>query len=209
MVETIEIKEFLKAGNFGQFKEIHFGMSRNKLIEILGDTDWKGFSYKKAKFPSILKYGKVEFYFEEGEEGRLNGIQILPTIQEANLLNLNINYDFIKPNLDFDSALKFLDSESIKYRFLKNDFDSEDVRRIETEGEVQIIFSEGYEEIITIHKVSKFIELISNQVKIKTKQINFSIPETDYLKLKEMAISSRKSIQNICKEIISNKLNKK
>ena len=99
MIEPIEIKEFLRTGNFGKFKEVYFGMTRNKLIEILGDTEWKHFSFKKSVVPSIYKYGKVEFYFEEGKNGRLNGIQILPTIQEADLLNLDINYDFIKSNL--------------------------------------------------------------------------------------------------------------
>ena len=42
---------------------------------------------------------------------------------------------------------------------MKSEFDSEDVRRIETKGKVQLIFSEGFNETITIHKVSKFVKL--------------------------------------------------
>jgi len=207
MVETIEIKDFIKTGNFGEFKEIHFGMTRDKLIEIIGDTEHKGFTYKKSKFPSILLYGNIEFYFEEGENGRLNGFQIIPFRPRTDKYNLKINLSFIEPKLRFDSALKILDSESIKYKLVKNEFDSNDVRRIETEGKVQLIFTAEINKTYLIHKVSKFVELNSEQIKMK--QVNFSIPESEYLKLRKKAIETRKSIQNICKEIILDKLNKK
>lgn len=207
MIETIELKEFLRTGNFGEFKEIHYGMKRINLIEILGDTDWKHFSSKKSKIPSIYKYGKVEFYFEEGEDGRLMGIQILPTIQETELRNLKINYDFIKSSLNYESTLKYLDSESIKYKIVESEFDSQDVRRIETEGNVQLIFSEDFNESISIHKISKFIPLNSNQQ--KEKQISFSIPESEYEELKILANKHRKSISKICTEIVIDKLKKK
>ena len=109
MIETIEIKPFLKTGNFGEFNEIHYGMKRKSLIKILGDTEWKHFTSKKSKIPSIFKYGKVEFYFEEGEDGRLKGIQILPIIQETELMNLKIDYGFIESNLGYESTLKHSD----------------------------------------------------------------------------------------------------
>jgi len=202
MTETIELKQFLRTGNFGEFKEIHFGIMRDKLIEILGDTEWIHFTSRKSKFPSIYKYGKVEFYFEEGKEGRLCGIQILPTIREAALVNLKISYDFINTHLKYEPVLKQLEAESINYQLVKFEYDSDDVRRIETEGGVQIIFSEDFGQSISIQKISKFIHLKSKQP--KEKQVSFSIPEPLYQQLKDLGVIERKSIANICKEIILN-----
>jgi len=208
MIETIEIKDFLRTGNFGEFKEIHFGMKRERLVEIVGETEWKHYSRKKSKFPSIYKYGKVEFYFEEGENGRLYGIQIQPIIRETELVNFKINYDFIASNLDYESILKFLDLFSIKYKELDFEYDSEGIQRIETEGGVQLIFSKDYFNTSnSLHKISKFITLNSNQ--LKEKQISFSLPESAYEKLKRRANKEKKSISNICKAIIIGKMNQK
>jgi len=208
MIETISIKEFLRTGNFGEFKEIHFGMKREKLIELLGDTEWKHFAGKKSKTPSIYKYGKVEFYFEEGRNGRLHGIQIQLSPSDASLMNLKINYDFIESDLDFDSALRLLDLSSIKYNKLDFEFDGDEIYRIETEGGIQMIFSDNYfNEPISLLKVSKFITL--NSTRRIEKQISVSIPKSDFLKLEKMADAELKSVSNICKEIIIEKLNEK
>ncbi|HRI00558.1 MAG TPA: hypothetical protein PK006_05860 [Saprospiraceae bacterium] len=206
MVETIKVKEFLRTGNFGELREIYFGMKRENLFELLGQTKWMHFTYSKSKLPSIYKYDKVEFYFEEDENGRLYGIQILPTTHRAELVDLKIDYNFIEPDLEFQSTLKFLDQESIKYELVNSELDYDGMPRIETEGKVQLIFTQDDNEINSIQKVSKFVELNSTQLKMK--QINFSIPDAEYQKLKEQAINTRKSIQNICKEIILDKLNK-
>ncbi len=157
MTETVKLNEFLRTGNFGESKAIHFGMTRAKLIEVLGDTDWIHFATRKSKFPAIYKYGKVEFYFEEGANGRLYGIQISPITQEAPLENLKINYNFANTDLKHDLVLNHLDAESIKYQAVKSEFDSDDVRRIETEGGVQIIFSEDFDQSFSIFKISKFV----------------------------------------------------
>lgn len=157
MMQKIEIKEFLRTGNVNESKEIRFGITRNKLVEVLGDSQHQYFSSKKLKFPAIYKYGKVEFYFETGIKGKLYGIQILPTIQEEDLIN--INYSLINSNLDYRSALNYLESEFINYKLIKSKFDSEDVVRIETEGKVQLIFLKDFNEDIIIQKVHKFVKL--------------------------------------------------
>lgn len=204
MTEKIEIKEFLKTGNFGEFRGIHFGMSRDELITTLGDSEWQHFASKKSKIASIYGYGDLEFYFEEGEDGRLNGIQIIPSTQKVELKNLDINYDFIKVNLKYDVALNYLNSKSIKYQKLQSEFDSDDVLRIETEGGVQLIFLEDFNNSISIQKVSKFVSLASNHE--REKQISFSISESDYQKLKALAGKEKKSVSKICKEMITDKL---
>lgn len=161
MSETIQLKQFLKTGNFGESKEIHFGMTRDKLIEILGDSEWIHFTGRKSKFPSIYKYGKVEFYFEEGKDGRLCGIQILPMTKETTSGNLKINYNF-NIYLKYKPTLKQLEKESVDYRIIKSEYDGDDVRRIETAGDVQIIFSEDFDQSFSILKISKFIHLKPN-----------------------------------------------
>ena len=98
------------------------------------------------------------------------------------------------------------EKELIKYELVNFEFDSDGIPRIITEGNVQLIFTQNSTGIVSILKVSKFVRLNSNQIKMK--QINFSIPEVEYQKLREQAIETRKSIQNICKEIILDKLNK-
>ena len=191
MIETVEIKAFLKTGNFGEFKEIYFGMMRDSLIEVLGNSEWQHFTSKKSKIPSIYGYGNVEFYFEEGIDGRLNGIQILPKSKIEQVETLKINYDFIAPTLKYKTAIKYLNKNSIKYQKVPSKFDSDDIFRIETEGGVQLIFLKNFDESISIHQVSNSVSLTSGQE--KQKQISFSIPESEYQKLRDLANQERKS----------------
>ena len=157
MIHRIELKEFMRTGHFGECKEIHFEMKREKLIQLLGESKWKHFSRKKSKYPSIYKYGKVEFYFEEGENGRLYGIQIQPMVQEADLLNLKINYEFIDSKSDFNSIIKYLEEVGISYTKLDFEFDSDDVQRLKTEGGVQIIFlKDDFNKSFSLQKINKF-----------------------------------------------------
>jgi len=201
MIETIQVIDFLKTGNFGEGGEIYFGMARTRLLDLLGETDWFSHTSKKSKFPSLYKYGKVEFYFEEGEEGRLYGIQIKPSMDAAKMHNLKINDDSLPAELKFDEALEVLKSNSIKYELINFEYTAdEDLPRIQTEGNVQFIFDESG----IIEKVNKFIELSSNKIAIK--QISISIPEAEYERLRNQSIESGISIQKICKKIILDKL---
>lgn len=152
MKGTVNINYFLKTGNFGDLKEIQFGMDRNKLIKLLGESKWV-FKNRKSKYPSIYKYDKTEFYFTEGTNGILHGIQIKPTIDSAPKLNLKINYDFLEYDLNFDSIMSKLKAEQIKYELYRSKYDDEDApRRILTSGNVTLIFDEEFE----LEKVSKF-----------------------------------------------------
>jgi hypothetical protein len=201
MVETIQILDFLKYGQFGNSKYIYFGMNRSDLKNILGETDYLFFTDQKSKYPSIYKYGKVEFYFEEGINGRLFGIQIKPTIDEAPLLNLNINYGFIESSLNFEQTLNHLESNSIEYEQFDFKYDDlDDPKRIITKGEVQLIFDMEF----GIEKVNKFVELESQDP--TEKQINLSIPKSKYDILRKESLYTGVSIQKICSKIIINSL---
>jgi len=202
MVETIQILDFLKHGRFGNSKEINFGMNRSMLKNILGETDYIFFTNQNSKYPSIYKYGKVEFYFEEGIKGRLFGIQIKPTIDEAPLLNLNINYDFVEASLNYEQTLSHLESNSIEYELFDFKYDdTSDPKRIITKGEVQLIFDIEF----GIEKVNKFVELES--LSPDEEQINLSIPKSKYDILRKESLYTGVSIQKICSKIIINNLN--
>ena len=197
MTETVKIVEFLKSGKFGNSNAINFGMNRTQLTSLLGETEYLSYTTKKSKFPSIYKYGEVEFYFEEGKDGRLHGIQIKPTIAEASLQKLKIDYGFIKKDLGFRDVELLLKSNSINYSTFKFKYDdNDDPKRIITEGNVIFIFDSEY----TIQKINRFIELVSNKPEMK--QISLSIPKSKYETIRREALRTGISIQNMCKRYI-------
>ena len=201
MTETVKIVDFLKCGKFGNSNDINYGMSRNQIVEVLGESTDVFYSFKKSKFPSIYKYGKIEFYFEEGKEGRLYGIQLKPTIVESPLLNLKVDYGFINEDLKHTNAKKLLELNSIEYTEFSFKYDEvDDPQRIITEGKVIFVFDSDY----NIQKVYRFIELESNKPEMK--QISLSIPKSQYEILRKEALHTGISIQNICKKYILDKL---
>lgn len=204
MVQTIRITEFLRTGNFGKSGEVHFGMSRAELVALLGETKWMNYTGGKSRIPSIYKYDKVEFYFEEGENGGLKGIQILPAIQEAAMNDLRVDYNCLASCLEFQSAIQYLDKAAIKYTLVNSEWDSDGIPRIVSEGKVQLIFTQDSDGKAVLQKVSKFVEMDSKSPKMK--QVHFSIPEAEYEQLRQQSIASRKSIKTICREIILAKL---
>jgi hypothetical protein len=68
MTVVVKLEQFLRTGVFGS---ITFGMTRQKLRDILGSPDAEGFARRKDRYPSILKYGDIEFYFASSENDRL------------------------------------------------------------------------------------------------------------------------------------------
>jgi hypothetical protein len=203
MIETIQLSYFLKTGKFGEFQEINFGKSRQHIIELLGKTDWQHFASKKSKFPSILKYRKVEFYFEEGENGRLTGIQIVPNAQEAPQGQLLIDYhDFLK-NQTWKEIEQWLNKHSITYQELFLPFYDANDKLIKTEGKVALIFTREANEFI-LRKVHKFI--VMNSKPLRTKQISISISEEDYELLHQKSQKTGIAIAKICSDIIANQL---
>lgn len=203
MEETIQIVDFLRTGNFDRSGSVHFGMTRSAFVKILGATEWTFFSTRKSRFPSILKYGKIEFYFEEGEEGRLYGIIVQPNVEAVELLHLKIDYAFITPEVGYEVMKSHLDAASIEYHEKASDFEP-DCQIIETSGAVQLLFAVGAIDKEPIMKVAKFIALASNRAKMK--QVSFLIPEETYETLRKLAVERRKSIQDLCKEIVIEQL---
>ena len=181
-------------------------MKRNDLFNLIGQTDWFHYTTKKSKFPSLYRYGKVEFYFEEDENGRLIGIQTSPLYQEADLNGLKVNYGVFESEISYEDCILFFQDISIKYETVQSKYDTDDVRRLNTEGKVHVIFSED-EDNITLYKISKFVELENNKPRMK--QISFSISVENYELLKKIALEEKRSISNSCKEIIENALKKK
>lgn len=179
MIKEIELIEFLKTGNIGDGKIIHYGMTRNGLIEALGKTKWIHYRSRNSRYPLIYKYGKIEFYFEEGEKGRLYGIQVKPTIQEAESKDLKIDYGFIKPELSFETSLNHLESASINYEIIEQDDDREEIQIVETEGKVQLMFSEDCDQSLIIDKVNKFVGFDLDEFRQNKKNVKNQNPLID------------------------------
>ncbi|WP_166831787.1 hypothetical protein [Thalassoroseus pseudoceratinae] len=49
-------------------------MTRDQVIEALGEPDAMGNTSRKYKTPSIFKYGDTELWFEPWKTGTLHGI---------------------------------------------------------------------------------------------------------------------------------------
>lgn len=206
MVETVNIEEFLRTGKFGAFQEINFGIHRNQLEQTLGKTDWLHYTSNKSKFPSIYKYGLVEFYFEEEENGRLHGIQVQLQSEETPKQCLEINYGFLTAIRTLERIEQELIQRNITFQAFTESYDSDDTKRLKTEGNVILIFGMNDKNKFMLHKVNKFVQLRSNQV--ATRQINFSLEEKHYETLRERAMKKGTSIAKVCADIIKNELNK-
>ena len=205
MVETINVEEFLRTGKFGEFQEINFGINRNQFEKTLGKTDWLHYTRRKSKFPSIYKYGLIEFYFEEAENGRLYGIQAQLQTQKAENGKLEVNYGFLTEVKSLERIEEKLIEKNLQFQEFTEPYDNGDTKRIKTEGNVILIFGMTDENEFTLHKINKFVQLSSN--KGRPKQINFNIEDKYHALLREGAIKKGVSISQICIEIIKNELN--
>ena len=198
MIE-ITFTHFLQTGTFDPTNQIHFGIKRNRLVEILGEPDGDMFHSNRAKFPSLYVYGKMEFYLEPDKLGRLQGIQYSPTFFANHHEKLKINEGFIIKHLEINNATQYLQNASIKYQLLDLKYDQDTSQIIETEGKVKMIFYKD-EDRFLLRKISKFVQLGDN--KPPEKQISCFIPLTAYEQLREMAIQQHKSISQFCREFI-------
>jgi hypothetical protein len=151
-----QLKYFFKTG---LLENISFGMSRDELTKLLGDTDWKHFSSNKDKYPSIYKYGRLEFYFEsENTDARLSGIMFQPIPSPADNGLLSCNYHRLTKNTDLKRAVDFLNKNNIKFEEEPYKWDNE-TKLILTEGKVNIFFDcqqkPGH---YVLHKAGRFID---------------------------------------------------
>ncbi|MEO8147360.1 MAG: hypothetical protein ABI723_06975 [Bacteroidia bacterium] len=155
MIVKEQLKYFFKTG---LLKNISYGLTRNELTNILGNTDWKHFSSNRDFFPVIYKYGRLEFYFEnKTKAAKLNGVMFQPIPSSAINGNLNCNYHRLTKNTDIKKAIQFLKINNIKFEEKPNEWDNES-RLLLTEGNVSIFFdcqkTAGH---YLLHKAGKFI----------------------------------------------------
>jgi hypothetical protein len=50
------------------------GMSREEVVSTFGEPDLRGGTSRKYRTPSVFRYGRVEFWFEQWKSGGLRGI---------------------------------------------------------------------------------------------------------------------------------------
>ncbi len=53
---------------------VSLGMTREQVIETLGEPNATGNTSRKFKTPSVFKYGDIELWFEPWKTGILHGI---------------------------------------------------------------------------------------------------------------------------------------
>ena len=56
----VSLKEFLRTGEFGP---IRLGDSLDRVLELLGNSDFE-MKQRKRKLPAMIEYGLIEFYFD-------------------------------------------------------------------------------------------------------------------------------------------------
>lgn len=157
MIIKEQLKYFLEKGTLDN---IDFGISRSRLIHILGSTDWIFYSNKKDSFPSIYKYSRMEFYFmkDDLDEG-LSGMVFQPLTGPASKGNFRLNYYGWNEKLDINKAIDILIKNNIKFQEFPNKLDLS-VRVLTTESNVKIAFdSDDIPGKFYLNKILKFIDL--------------------------------------------------
>jgi hypothetical protein len=157
MIIKEQLKDFFK---LGLLDNISYGLTRDELTNILGDTDWKHFSSNKDKFPSMYKYGRLEFYFtSNNKDAGLSGIMFQPIPFPANNCLLKCNYHRLTKNTDIEKAIEFLKTNNIEYEEKPYEWDK-NAKLLFTEGKVNIFFdcqeTLGY---YVLHKAGRFVDL--------------------------------------------------
>jgi hypothetical protein len=188
----------------GRFENINFGITREQLIEIIGEPEF--ILPEKSKMPTLFEYGNVEFYFEdETKDARLQSIQIDYPVSYSKKGSLIFKSYRWNINLTLDKAIDFLNRQKIKFEEKTYPINVDFWRLLVTEGGVQIHFTNQRDvNVWELHKFGRTFEL--NQRKSRTKQVSFEIEEKFYEQLREKAEKTRISIASLCKEIIEKHL---
>ena len=155
MIEE-SLKHFFKTG---ELENINYGLTRAQLTKLLGKTNWEHYSSIRDKYPSIYKFGRLEFYFEnQRKDAGLSGIMFQPIPAAASNGFLKCNYHMWTKNTDINKASEFLKANKIKFADKPYKYDNE-ARLLFTEGKVSIFFdcqqTPGY---YLLHKAGRFID---------------------------------------------------
>ena len=59
---TVSLRSFIATGHFG---DLRFGWTRQQLEDVFGPAEAHGGGSRKHPYPTIWKYGDIEFFFEQ------------------------------------------------------------------------------------------------------------------------------------------------
>jgi hypothetical protein len=149
-----DLKYFLKTG---RLKNVEFGITRSQLIDKCGNTEWLHYTSSKSKYPSIYKFGRFEFYFDEGSKGKLIGMMFQPIPTPAENGNMLFNYNRLNYNTSINKLKDYLTSLNINFKELDDEFDKE-LKLIITEGDVTMFLDCQNSNQYVLHKAGRFIE---------------------------------------------------
>jgi hypothetical protein len=131
----VDILDFFRTGSFGA---VGFGMSRAGLKQLLGPADDIGVTSRKERYPTIFKYGDIEFYINPAQD-RLYGIQSdYFTILQGNA-RLQLQMHGIDSTTTLSQMKEILQSASITFSERTDQFEG---KRLVTQGNVVLGFGE-------------------------------------------------------------------
>jgi hypothetical protein len=149
-----QLKDFLKTGHL---KNIDYGVTRDELTMVFGDTDWKHYSSGRDKYPTIYKYGRLEFYFEsKSKHAKLSGIMFQPIPAAADKGKLQCTYHGLRRNTEISQLIEFLNANDIQFEEKPCEGDNE-AKLLLTEGKVKVFL------IVSRHSDTSFsIKLVDS-----------------------------------------------
>ncbi len=143
------IIEFLRKGQLSNF---NFCTRQQTIIEALGETNWTIPISETDKRHSLIKYDRVEFYFDYSIDQKLYGVLVTYT-KPAKKNKLNVEYGKLKQSISYSDLKSYLHDQNISFEEKQSDFDKTDVI-IETEGNVVFYFNDDN----TVQKFGRFLK---------------------------------------------------
>ena len=197
-IVTVDILEFLRTGSFGP---VGFGMSRAELKQLLGPADDVGITSRKDRYPTIFKYGDIEFYINPAQD-RLYAIHSdYFTFLQGNA-RLQLQMHGIDSTTTLSQMKELLQSAAITFSERVDQFEG---KRLVTQGNVVLGFGEIASDGKTINHDGCFTTLsrFNHDVLVRqppTKQVAITIPETTYEVIRKEALRQRISIAKLCSQ---------
>jgi len=146
---TVDISGFVK---HGCFSEIPYGISRNDFLILMGDCECTVKSAKKNVYPSIYKYGIVEFYYGDKKNGTLYGILVQPNsypCEEGNVIFSYTGIDMESP-LTYAQTIEYLNKNKVHFN------ENQDGHILTTDSGVDFFFHEESTPLFDEYELIKF-----------------------------------------------------
>ncbi len=204
-VVFIKLEDFLRTGVFGP---IQFGMTREALIQILGEPDCIS-QRRKDKHPTRLEYGDFEFYFVSSQDNRLCAIYLDNFDDIKGNERLKVDTWFLKGQLSLAATEEQFRRADLRFRQAPHYDPTVDC--LKTDSGVELGFckapSPWSEPPGGLYYISYDLRNAMTTSEA-VKQVSVTIPEAVYEKIRAESLKHRKKIAKMCSEWIVEKASK-